>query len=125
MNMQWKGMNGTCFVQMARALSCTVAHTYTLYYITWWCAHHQAWLYNTHIQHAPMDVAPHLDAVREEVQDQLVSLGSLWVGHVNNIKLGNEAPVGRQDNGLQRREKEGRGVRGREGEEEEWEETGR
>ena len=51
----------------------------------------------------PMDVFPHLDAVREEVQDQLVPLGSLWVGHVNHIKLGYEAPVGREDNGLQRR----------------------
>ena len=70
-------------------------------------------------------MAPHLDAVREEVQDQLVSLGSLWVGHINHIKLGNEAPVGREDNGLQRGEWEGRGVRGRKGEEEVWKETRR
>ena len=118
-------MNGTCWCRWLRPCHAQL-HTHTHCTTSrGGVSPHQARLYDTHIQQAPTDVAPHLDAVREEVQDQLVSLGSLWVGHVNHIKLGNEAPVGRQDNGLQRREREGRGVRGREGEEEEWKETGR
>ena len=47
-------------------------------------------------------VSPHLYAVREEVHDQLVPLGRLWAGNVNHSILGYEAPVGREDNGLQR-----------------------
>ena len=67
-------MNGTGIVYMT--------HTHT---------HTHTQVFTPH----PRNVSPHLDAVREEVQDQLISLGSLWIGYINHIKLGYEAPVGR------------------------------
>ena len=95
---------------MARHCVCT--------YVSTWVGHqHTQYTPRPYITHLTLTApscgcGPHLDAVREEVKDQLVSFGSLWAGYINHVKLGYETPVCREDNGLERWERGGRGEGG-------------